>query len=300
MIAISDIWRTRFNRSPADKVVPPSGFSAWLTVTASAAIAFLATFILAIALAAGHVADRWSAELSRSLTIRLPVPAEGAEREVARALAILDKTAGVSSAREIPAQEQRAYLSPWIGNDLPSESLGLPAMIEVIENDDGVDPIGLAQRLQAELPGTVVDDHARWRRPLVETARKLRMIAILAVLATAIAGAIMVAVSAIASLAANDEVIRVLRLVGAEDRYIARAFITRTTLRALAGALIGTLGAIAVLLWLPAEALGGSLIAGLALAAGDWLTLLLVPIFLSLIAWGATRLAVARHLKEHA
>ena len=48
--------------------------------------------------------------------------------------------------------------------------------------------------------------------------------------------AAMITLAANASLAANAQVIRVLRLVGARDSYIARAFVRRFTLRALAGA----------------------------------------------------------------
>jgi len=289
-----------FGRRPGARVVPPNGMSAWLTVSAAAAIAFLATFILAIALAAGHVADRWSEELSRSVTIRLPVPAEGAETEVARILKVLRTTAGVASAREIPAEEQKAWLEPWLGDaPLSAGVIDLPAMIEVIETPAGIDPVGLEKRLQAELPGTVVDDHARWRRPLVQMARRLRLIAALAVALTAATGGLMVAFSAMAALSANDEVIHVLRLIGAEDAYIARAFVGRQSLRALAGALIGNLLALAALFRLPSELPGERLISGLALHPTDWLLLLLVPPFLTAIAWLATRLAVRRHLEEH-
>ena len=44
-----------------------------------------------------------------------------------------------------------------------------------------------------------------------------------------------------AALAANEQVIRTLRLVGARDGYIARAFVRRFTLRAFSGAALGTL-----------------------------------------------------------
>ena len=51
--------------------------------------------------------------------------------------------------------------------------------------------------------------------------------------------AAMITLAARAALAANAEVIRVLRLVGAKDSYIARAFVRRFTLRTLAGAAVG-------------------------------------------------------------
>ena len=50
----------------------------------------------------------------------------------------------------------------------------------------------------------------------------------------------MITLAANAALATNAQVIRVLRLIGARDTYIARAFVRRFTLRALSGAAIGT------------------------------------------------------------
>ena len=45
----------------ADRVVPPSGFTAQLTIFAAAAMAFLAVFALALSLALGSVfAFRWA------------------------------------------------------------------------------------------------------------------------------------------------------------------------------------------------------------------------------------------------
>ena len=51
--------------------------------------------------------------------------------------------------------------------------------------------------------------------------------------------AAMITLAANAALATNAQVIRVLRLIGARDTYIARAFVRRFTLRALSGAAVG-------------------------------------------------------------
>ncbi|MEC7258844.1 MAG: cell division protein FtsX, partial [Pseudomonadota bacterium] len=58
----------------ADRVVPPTGITAQLTFFVSAAMAFLAVFALALSLASGRLATRWSDELARSATLRLSAP----------------------------------------------------------------------------------------------------------------------------------------------------------------------------------------------------------------------------------
>ena len=151
----------------ADRAVPPTGFTARLTVLSAAAMAFLAVFALALSLATGRLADRWSAELAKTSTLRISAPQDQMDAQTRAALTVLQSTPGVAEARPLSADEQRALLAPWFGPDLPVESLPIPQLIEIIEDADGYDATGLRARLQAEVPGAVLDDHTRWREPLV-------------------------------------------------------------------------------------------------------------------------------------
>jgi cell division transport system permease protein len=159
----------------ADRVVPRTGQSARLTVFTSAAMAFLAVFALALSLASGRLADRWSSALAQSSTIRLSAPAAQIEAQTWAVLTVLEQTPGVESARAMTDAEQRALLAPWFGPDLPVEDLPIPRLIEITEAPGGYDATGLRQRLAAEAPGAVLDDHTRWREPLVEAAGRLRL-----------------------------------------------------------------------------------------------------------------------------
>ena len=58
----------------ADRVVPPTGFTVRLTLFTSAAMGFLAVFALALSLATGRLADRWSEALARTATVRISAP----------------------------------------------------------------------------------------------------------------------------------------------------------------------------------------------------------------------------------
>lgn len=286
----------------APDVVPGSGFTAALTMGTALAMGFLAVFALALALGADRLADRWSATLAQSATLRLSAPAGEMAAQTARALDILRATPGIASVRVLEAEEQRALLAPWFGPDLPVEQLALPRMIEIIEGGGGFDPVGLRMRLAAEVPGAVLDDHSRWRAPMVAAAGHLRALALLSVALIAAATAAMVALAASFSLAANAQVIAVLRLVGARDAFIARAFTRRFTLRALAGAALGTglgMGALALMpaALAPAE---GAALAGPGFRGTDWLWPLVVPPFAALVAWAATRAAAFRVLRREA
>ena len=57
--------------SNADKVVPPSGFTAQLTIFVAAVMGFLSVFALALCMVSDRLADSWSAELANTSTIRI-------------------------------------------------------------------------------------------------------------------------------------------------------------------------------------------------------------------------------------
>ncbi|MCE8006876.1 cell division protein FtsX [Aestuariivita sp.] len=281
----------------ADRVVPPTGFTANLTVFASAAMAFLAVFALALSLAAGRLADRWAEELARSATLRISAPAEQMATQTEAALRVLRQTPGVASARALSQEEQAALLAPWFGAELPLDQLPVPQLIEVIETAQGYDTAGLRLRLSAEVPGAVLDDHTRWRRPLVEAADSLRRLGLLSILLITGAMAAMITLAANAALAANGQVIEVLRLVGGQDRFIARAFVRRFTLRALIGGCVGmALGVLGMAL-LPQSADQGGFLTGLSFQGAGWLFPLAIPALGAAVAFAATRYAAGRVLK---
>ena len=287
----------RFNEK-ADKVVPPTGFTARLTLFSAFAMAFLAVFALALSLAAGRIADQWGTELAQSSTLRISAPAGEVAAQTEAALRVLRTTPGIVDARALTLDEQRALLIPWFGPDLPIEDLPLPQLIDISETDIGYDVAGLRLRLAAEAPAAVLDDHARWRRPLIEAAGRLRLLGWASILLIATASAAMVTLAANAALAANAQVIAVLRLVGAKDTYIASAFVRRFALRALTGAALGTLLGVIALFLVPSTGDTAGFLTGLNIQGWGWLWVMLIPPLSGLVALIATRFAASRVLEE--
>ena len=282
----------------ADRVVPPTGFTARLTLFTSGAMAFLAVFALALSMASGRLATNWRDALAGSATLRISAPAGQMAAQTERALAILTQTPGVAEARALSPDEQRALLEPWFGPDLPVESLPVPQLIEIRETGEGYDGDGLRLRLQAELPGAVLDDHTRWRRPLVDAAGRLKILGWLAILLIFGAMGAMITLAANAALAANAQVIQVLRLVGATDTYIARAFVRRFTLRALIGAFAGVVAGMVAVLLLPSAGAEAGILTGLRFQGLNWLWPFLVPPLAAVVAFAATRWAAMRVLED--
>ena len=281
----------------ADRVVPPTGPSAWLTLFTAGAMTFLAVFALALSLASGRLADRWSDALARTATIRISATDDQLEAQTLRVLDILKATPGVASARALTDDEQKALLEPWFGPDLPIDQLPIPRLIELTEADPGYDSEGLRQRLVAEAPGASLDDHTRWRRPLAVAAQRLRLLGVVSMVLILGAMAAMITLAANAALEANAQIIRVLRLVGARDTYIARAFVRRFTLRTLIGAAVGALAGMIGIYLLPSADAAGGFLTGLGFQGAGWILPLLLPPLAAFIAFAATRRAAFAKLR---
>jgi cell division transport system permease protein len=287
--------------SPATRalqVVPPSGPTAWLTTFTAGAMTFLCVFALALSLASGRLADRWSDTLARTATIRLSAPSDQVQIQTDAILAVLAKTPGIASYRLIDEVETRALLEPWFGPGLPVEALPIPRLFELVEAAEPYDSEGLRQRLIVEAPGALLDDHTRWRRPLIEAAERIRFLGVLSIVLIGAAMAAMITLAARAALATNAEVIHVLRLVGAKDSYIARAFVRRFTLRALAGSAVGAAAGMIGVAALPAADAAGGFLTGLGFTGTGWLWPLALPPLAAIVAFLATRRAAFKRLRE--
>jgi cell division transport system permease protein len=282
----------------ADRAVPPTGVTARLTVFVAAVMAFLAVLTLAISLTTGRVAEVWAQELAQSATLRLPVNPQTADALLLEALDVLETTPGVTSARALSAQEQKALLEPWFGPDLPLEALPIPQLIEIITDGETYDADGLRARLSAQVPGAVLDDHTAWRAPLLEAASSVRFVSWTVILLIGVTVAAMITLAAQASLAANAQVIRVLRLVGARDVYIARAFVRRYTVRAGFGAVVGVVIGAIVTTMMPQGGAGESILMGVGFDGAEWFLLPLIPLLSAVVAFFATRAAAFRRLRE--
>ena len=281
-----------------DRVVPPTGFTASLTTFTSAAMAFLVVFALALALAADRLSDRWSAALSGGATLRISALAEQMDSQLAQAVQVLKTTPGIAEVRVITPEEQQALLEPWFGPDLPVDVLPVPRLIDIREDGRGYDPQGLRLRLAAEVPGAVLDDHSRWQRPLVKAAQRVWALGLFSIVLMGATSAAMITLATRAAMAANAQVVAVLRLIGARDSYIASAFVRRFTLRAFFGAATGTAAGALAMYLLPSKNDQAMILSGLGFQQLQWLWLLALPPIIAAVAFFATRQATRRELRR--
>ena len=289
---------TRRRSAPA--ILPRSGWTAPLVTFTTVAMAFLSVLAVAASIAAKNLADEWHSDLAGVATVRFSASEDERGEKLKAVLEVLRTTPGIAQVRVLSPDEQAALIAPWLGEGVDLSGLPAPQLVDVSLEGTGPDADALQQRLDLTVSGVVYDDHAAWRGPLTAAAVALRWLALAAGLLVLLTTGAVVAFAARATLAANNHVIQTVRLVGAEDRFIAGAFVLGLTRRAAIGSVIGAVVGSVILALLPSveqsqEAIGISLKPG----PIGWAVLLIgVPLIATAIAWASARTAVRMALSR--
>jgi cell division transport system permease protein len=269
----------------------------------TAVMVYLAALALAGALVVSDMARRWDSGLAGGLTVQV-VPLSGpgaaplAER-LEKTLAILRGTAGIRSATALSTDQVAHLLEPWLGREGAKDPmLPVPTLVDVVTAGP-VDVAALQSRLAA-VPGVTLDDHAAWLADLRAFAGSVELAAIGIVLLVGAAAVMSVVFAVRAGLAIHGNVVELLHLMGAPDRYVSRQFESHVLGLCLRGGACG-LGLAALTLFAVARAAGSlraSLLPDASLSAGQWAALGLVPLIACALAVLTARWTVLRTLES--
>ena len=291
------LWKTILNNREHLQVVPNTGFTKWLTTFTAGAMSFLAVVGLAFSLICSDLSNEWGESIQNS-SLRLSATTDLLEKQTNMALAILEQTSGVESARLVGIGAKKKLLEPWLGVDFPLETIAMPALIEIRETEAGVDYEGLRLRLSAELPSASLDNHSEWRRPIEVVSKLVSQLGMFTVILIILSSISMVTMASNAALSANVKVLRVLRLVGAFDTFIVTAFVRIFTLRVFLGSLTGTVCAGLVLFLIPTFSENLGILDVVRLEIKDTIYIACVPFLFAIISIFVTRNAVKSSLKR--
>ena len=262
------------------------------------ALCFLAALAALSARATYGAAAEWTSSVEGELTVRLlDVDSRGAEE--ARALiAGFDQ---VEDARLVTRAEAAELLAPWFGAGGLPANLPLPVLVEVTAAPEA-GRLGpeLARQLTEAGINARVDDHADWAGDVRRTLGIVRWIALSAVALLAATAVAVIAFATHAALLARRDIVDVLHLSGAEDRFIATLFERRFWLLGLRAGAVGALAALggaALMLSLAGtNAERDWLLPRLTLDFWDLAILVLTPVIAGYAARAAARVTVVRAL----
>ena len=265
-----------------------------------AALCFLAALAALSAKSTYGAARAWTAEVEGELTVTL----QDVDRRAAEdARKLIEKTDGVTSAHLLTKEEIDELLEPNFGSRGLPDSLPLPQLIAVTADSHVPDMGPALQRVLSEAGyDSAVDEHADWAGDVRRVLAITRLIALTAVALLASTAVAVIAFATHAALLARRDIVDVLHLSGARDRFIASLFERRFWVLGLRAGSVGALlalGASAAAIF-AAKAHGGhaGLLPELSLDYLDLVVLVLTPVIAGLAARIAARVTVIRALKS--
>ncbi|HEX7777536.1 MAG TPA: FtsX-like permease family protein, partial [Parvibaculum sp.] len=222
-------------------VMPAAGATGVPLVLVIAAMCFLASLALGAAMSVHGATADWTRDLSGALTVEIkPGKAMTPDKQTDAALDILGKADGVLSVHALTTADTEALLEPWLGKGNVTEDLPLPRLIDVrIDPRRPPDIAALAKRLVDAVPGAELDTHRQWQAELVRAARAAEWLAYAVLAVVAATTVAIVTFATRAGLSANREVVEVLHLIGARDRFVAAEVQRHFLHLGLRGGLIG-------------------------------------------------------------
>jgi cell division transport system permease protein len=263
------------------------------------ALCFLAALAALSAKSTYGAAKSWTAEVQGELTVSLPdVDRRGADE----ARKIIEQTQGVRTARVLSKEEIDALLEPNFGSRGLPDSLPLPQLVAV-EADPAVPDMGptIARNLSEAGIASAVDEHADWAGDVYRVLGVARLTALIAVALLASTAVAVIAFATHAALLARRDIVDVLHLAGARDRFIAGLFERRFWVLGLRAGAVGALmalGAAALMIFtVQVHGSRAGLLPALSLDFLDLVILVVTPVIAGFAARLAARVTVIRALK---
>jgi cell division transport system permease protein len=283
------------SRDPSVRLVP------WII----GLMTYLACLMLAGSLLLSELLGQWNSGLSGTVTVQvLPHERESGrllDERVDKLVRILERTDGITGARAIPLEEIATLLEPWLGGATALDALPLPRLIDVrLDMTDPPPMEELKTMLSNADSGALLDDHGIWQDQLADLVGALEMVAGFVVLLVGLATVGIVIFATRSGMAAHQDVIEVLHLIGAEDGYIARQFQNLALTQGLRGGIIGIAFGAATIwgLGYAADHIDSAILPPVRLLAWHWVVLAALPAATALIAKSTARRTVMRSLKR--
>ncbi|WP_108658885.1 cell division protein FtsX [Acuticoccus kandeliae] len=207
-----------------------------------AIMTFLSALLLGAAILIDRAADAWSVGVMDEVSVTvLPLDGEEIDGRLLRVAAVLGGTEGLTDVSILPLDQSEALLEPWLGDGVDLSLLPVPRLVTAARSGP-FDADALAAELE-DIQGVSVDDHSAWSERLSAMASGAAAGSIGALALMLVATAISIVFATRSTLATNSATVEVLHVLGAEDRFIARAFRRRFLRIGLRGALAGLLAA---------------------------------------------------------
>lgn len=266
-----------------------------------AVLVYLAAITLATLLLVSDLGSRWRDDATSRMSVQLaPGDEAGRAGQLEEALAVIRALPQTARVEVLDSSLLAARLLPWLGGAPLPPALALPPVLEVqLKPGAGAgDAVAQAgERLQQILPGAQITLGDAMLEPALLLMRTIEALTalVLCVLAATLCASVVFATRA--RLAACDEAVELLHLLGADDVAITNVVAHGALRTALIGGAAGLALAIATLLAF-AHLAGAATSAELSLSLPGWVVMALLPPAAAALAVLTARLAARRALAQ--
>jgi cell division transport system permease protein len=265
------------------------------------ALCFLAALAALTTRGTYKAAEAWGAQIEGEITVVM----RGIDRRTAETVAAdVEKLATVFEAELLSRDEIEDLLKPSLGPGGIPDGLPLPLLMSVQADMAVGDP---TEGIEAVLDKAGVDGDVAGNAGYADNVRGglnvLRMVALSVVALLSATAIAVIAFATHAALLARRDIVDVLHLSGAEDRYIARLFERTFWVLALQAGLGGAVAALMVTALIvfsggSAQGVEAQLLPRLSLDFWDVVIILVTPVMAGLAARLAARMTVMNSLQE--
>lgn len=234
-------------------IVPASTVTGSSLTLVISIMTFLACLTVGAVWLINQSASAWLRDIASEVTVQIePKDRIDTEKVVADVVKFLREQPGVADANALSKEQSTQLLEPWLGKSEALKALPIPRLISLgLDRRTAPDLKALRTKLTERFPAASLDDHRQWQRQIrtVTNSFALGGLAILLLVCAATAAIIISATRS--ALLSNREIVEVLHLVGATDRFIAREFERQFLVLGVKAGLVGALAAMVVFFLMP-------------------------------------------------
>jgi len=226
-------------------LLPESSIAGRSLVIIIAIMTFLASITAGTVQLVAGASETWRSSVASEVTIQVrPRAGQDIDAEVGKAADLAQGTPGIGGVRVYSREESQRLLEPWLGQGLDFSEIPVPRII-VVKVSGQPDLAALRAGLTSQVAGASLDDHRFWTRRLSAMARTMVLIGLVILVLVLTATGLAVAFATRGAMAGTHEIVDVLHLVGATDRFIAAQFQRHFLRLGLRGGGIGGAAALA-------------------------------------------------------
>ena len=232
----------------------------------------------------------------------LPLPNhEDSRKDLLSVVSFLERYPNVTEVSVLSDLELRALLEPWLGNNVDIELLPIPKLLDVkINTTTPFDYKKLAVRLSEISPQASINDHNLWLSRLLKFINSLKILALTVLLLVALASITAIIYAAQTSLNVHRDIINILHIMGATDKYIALNYVKQITQTSIIAGIIGTIIATPAIMIIGSLAKGieAGIFNSVTFGIEEWLIIFILPILTAILVATTAYITIVKSLRS--